>query len=47
VAHPGLVPIAKEIFDVHMKGPNQINILRDDVNGNAQDLLTLPRGRDH
>ena len=24
VAHPGLVPIAKEIFDEHMKGPNQI-----------------------
>ncbi len=24
VAHPGLVPIAKEIFDAHMKTPNQI-----------------------
>ena len=23
VAHPGLVPIAKEIFDKHMPGPNQ------------------------
>ena len=25
VAHPGLVPIAKEVFDAHMKGPNQIS----------------------
>jgi len=25
VAHPGLVPIAKEVFDAHMKEPNQIN----------------------
>ena len=24
VAHPGLVPIAKEIFDAHMPGPNQL-----------------------
>jgi malate synthase len=25
VAHPGLVPIAKEVFDAHMDKPNQIN----------------------
>jgi len=31
VAHPGLVPIAKAIFDAGMPGPNQINRLRDDV----------------
>src|SRR5262245_47539264 len=31
VAHPGLVPIAKEIFDAHMKAPNQISRNRDDV----------------
>ncbi len=24
VAHPGLVPLAREVFDAHMKGPNQI-----------------------
>src|ERR1039457_4541916 len=24
VAHPGLVPVAKEIFDTHMAGPNQL-----------------------
>ena len=28
VAHPGLVPVAREIFDVHMKGPNQIDVKR-------------------
>src|SRR3954451_11908800 len=32
VAHPGLVPIAKEIFDAHMPTPNQIHIKREDVN---------------
>ena len=31
VAHPGLVPIAKEIFDEHMTTPNQINGKREDV----------------
>ena len=25
VAHPGLVPVAKEIFDKHMPQPNQIS----------------------
>ncbi len=29
VAHPGLVPIAKEIFDAHMPGPNQLGVRRD------------------
>ena len=31
VAHPGLVPIAREIFDAHMKGPNQLDVKREDV----------------
>mgnify|MGYP001203228844 CR=1 FL=1 len=39
VAHPGLVPIAKEIFDNHMKTLNQIDKKRDDVNISARDLL--------
>ena len=26
VAHPGLVPIAKAVFDEHMKKPNQIHL---------------------
>jgi malate synthase len=44
VAHPGLVPIAKEVFDARMPQPNQIERLRDDVRITAEDLLTVPRG---
>lgn len=44
VAHPGLVPIAKEIFDTHMKGPNQIGHRRDDVHVASKDLLALTGG---
>jgi len=39
VAHPGLVPIAKEVFDKHMPGPNQYSKQRPDVNVGARDLL--------
>ncbi len=39
VAHPGLVPIAKAVFDEHMPTPNQIHRQRDDVNYTAGDLL--------
>ncbi|MBL8516205.1 MAG: malate synthase A [Betaproteobacteria bacterium] len=39
VAHPGLVPIAKAVFDEHMPDPNQIARKRDDVNYSAKDLL--------
>jgi malate synthase len=39
VAHPGLVPIAKEIFDKHMPGPNQYNKQRPDVTLSAKALL--------
>jgi len=45
VAHPGLVPIAKEIFDTHMKTPNQIGRRREDVHVKAKDLLTIPEGQ--
>ena len=44
VAHPGLVPIAKAIFDEHMKGPNQLSKLREDVDIKAADLVTIPQG---
>ena len=44
VAHPGLVPIAKEIFDEHMKTPNQISRKREEVSVTAKDLLTVPDG---
>ncbi|OGA28278.1 MAG: malate synthase A [Betaproteobacteria bacterium RIFCSPLOWO2_02_FULL_65_24] len=41
VAHPALVPIAKEVFDKHMPGPNQYDRQRPDVNFGAKDLLNF------
>ena len=43
VAHPGLVPIAKEIFDEHMKTPNQIHVKREDVHVTAEGSAGLFR----
>jgi malate synthase len=43
VAHPGLVPVAKEIFDAHMKTPNQIE-RRPGARITAEDLLKVPEG---
>ncbi len=45
VAHPGLVPIAKDIFDAHMPGKNQLGVLRDDVRVSQEDLLRVPEGQ--
>ena len=47
VAHPGLVPIAKEIFDAHMKTPNQIGRKRDDVHVDARGSAGGAGRRDH
>ena len=44
VAHPGLVPIALEIFEQAFDGNNQLHVNRDDVNVTAEDLLELPEG---
>lgn len=44
VAHPGLVPVAREIFDAHMKGPNQITRRRSDVRVDRHALLSVPEG---
>jgi malate synthase len=45
VAHPGLVPIAKEIFDAKLGDkPNQLDRLREDVTITEQDLLAIPDG---
>ena len=44
VAHPGLVPVAREVFEAHMKGPNQLDRLREDVRSTAADLLEVPKG---
>jgi malate synthase len=39
VAHPALVPVAKEVFDKHMPGPNQYDKQRPDVKVTVKDLL--------
>lgn len=39
VAHPGLVAVAKAVFDEHMPTPNQIYKQRDDIHYTASDLL--------
>jgi len=44
VAHPGLVPLAREVFDAHMPGPHQIGRTREDVRVTARDLLATPAG---
>jgi malate synthase len=44
VAHPGLVPVAREVFDRLMPGPNQLGRLRAEVSVAAADLLAVPAG---
>jgi malate synthase len=43
VAHPGLVPVAIEVFDRLMPTPNQLSKVPD-VAIKAQDLLQIPQG---
>lgn len=45
VAHPDLVPIAREIFDTHMPGANQLDRPDDeDLRVTPRDLLEAPAG---
>ena len=44
VAHPGLVAIAREVFDREMPQPNQIARKRQDVHVTASDLVAVPKG---
>jgi malate synthase len=44
VAHPGLVPVAMEVFDNYIKDKNQLDKQRDDVEITAADLLKVPEG---
>jgi len=39
VAHPALVPVAKEIFDKYMPSPNQLNVERADVDITRDQLI--------
>jgi malate synthase len=44
VAHPGLVPIALEIFERGIQGPNQLNVKRSEVKVIGKELLAVPPG---
>ncbi|MCP4123714.1 MAG: malate synthase A [Bacteroidetes bacterium] len=44
VAHPALVKIAMDEFDQYMPTPNQLHVMREDVNVQAEDLLKAPQG---
>ena len=44
VAHPGLVGVAKQVFDEYMPQPNQIDRKREEVHVTAADLLAIPTG---
>jgi malate synthase len=44
VAHPGLVPVARAVFDAGMRGPNQIGVARAEAAVEPARLLELPRG---
>jgi malate synthase len=43
VAHPALVPVAREVFDAHMPTPNQLHARRHDVQV-TRDALLAPCG---
>ncbi len=44
VAHPALIPLAREIFDVHMGEAHQQHLRRDDVQVTRDDLIKPPVG---
>jgi malate synthase len=44
VAHPGLVSVAREVFDAHMNGPNQLGTERPDAQVGEKELLAVPQG---
>jgi malate synthase len=44
VAHPALVPVAQRIFDQYMPTPNQLHVLRQDVQVTREQLLAAPNG---
>ncbi|WP_243385799.1 malate synthase A [Bacillus kexueae] len=44
VAHPGLVPVAKEVFDRYMPTSNQIDKKLEDLTITSDQLLEVPNG---
>jgi malate synthase len=45
VAHPDLVPIAREVFDRLMPQPNQLLVKRDDVHVTQAELIEVHKGK--
>ncbi len=46
VAHPGLVPVAMEVFNEYMRGPNQVALKPDhDTIITAAELVAIPAGK--
>jgi malate synthase len=45
VAHPDLVPIARELFDRLMPQPNQLSVKRDDVHVTQAELIEVHKGK--
>ncbi len=45
VAHPDLVPIAKEVFDRLMPQANQLSVMREDVHVSPADLIQMHEGK--
>ena len=45
VAHPDLVPIAKEVFDRLMPQANQLSVMREDVRVTAAELIEVHQGK--
>jgi malate synthase len=45
VAHPDLVPVAMEVFDRLMPGPNQLEVMREDVTVTREDMLRVHEGQ--
>ena len=44
IAHPALAAIARQAFDTVMRGENQLDVARNDVNVTAADLVRAPPG---
>jgi malate synthase len=44
VAHPGMVDLARQVFDERMPAPNQLDRQRDDVSVGSDALLEPPAG---
>jgi malate synthase A len=44
VAHPALVPVARAVFDAHVRGPNQLPRIPSDRPPRAAELCAVPEG---